>query len=50
MPGGRELAHVQPCGDTASKPAITVGLTPGWKKYTINLNGAGLRRVVGAFG
>jgi hypothetical protein len=39
-----------PYGDTASKPAITVDLTPGWKKYTINLNGADLRRVVGAFG
>ena len=25
-----------PYGDTASKPAITVDLTPGWKKYTIN--------------
>ena len=37
-------------GDTASKHAITVNLTTGWKKYTINLVGADLSRVVGAFG
>ena len=36
-------------GDTAGKHAVTVVLTTSWKKYTINLAGADLHRVVGAF-
>jgi exo-beta-1,3-glucanase (GH17 family) len=39
-----------PYGDSASKHAIAVDLTTGWHKYTIDLAGADLHRVVGAFG
>ena len=39
-----------PYGDSASKHAITVVLTPDWKQYVIDLTGADLHRVVGAFG
>lgn len=53
--GGERIAFFSggitgPYGDTAAKHAITVDLTSGWKKYTIDLAGADLRRVVGAFG
>jgi hypothetical protein len=39
-----------PQGDSLGKKSLTVTLTPEWREYSINLNGADMSSVVGAFG
>ena len=53
--GGEKLTFVTggitgPHGDTLTKRSISATLTTTWQRYAIDLRGADLSRVVGAFG